>query len=423
LKPVAAAPARNARDETGRTAAEAIASLHAVAVVSDDTAAAGAVARGIATVFARVRRVIVADLVGNVPAVSQLFSASEVGIDGVSDSFAYGISLGKLTRDTPVANLFVLPSGDEPVEREEFFRSGRWGRLADQCRESGALLLVVARSTAPGLADLVQQLDGALLVGKNSLGDQPPFTVVHRIAAPTTPIAPTAPGRERPTRHRWPLAAAGALVLLLTLAAVFAAWRSYFPARGSIVAGAAMKPASVTGALAAEPQAPVANPGDSANAAAFAVEMLSANTREGANLELERRRVSLPVATIAPLRVGEAGSIWFRVIVGAYGERRQADSLLRATRLRGILGDSAGALVRAPLALLVDSAQLSEDVSETVQRHLERGVPAYALFQNDGRKLVYAGAFATAQEAEILAVELRAGGLRPVLVYRTGRAY
>jgi len=140
-------------------------------------------------------------------------------------------------------------------------------------------------------------------------------------------------------------------------------------------------------------------------------------------LELARRRTSLPVATIAPLRVDDAGSIWFRVIVGAFVEPRQADSLLRAARARGLLSDSAGALVRVPLALLVDSVPSREGVDETVQRHLDSGVPAYALFQNDGRVLVYAGAFATAQDSGILTEELRNAGLQPTLVYRTGRAF
>lgn len=406
---------RDGWSDAGRNTADAVASVHAVAIVSDDPAAAANVARGIGTMLAKRRRVIVADLVGRVPAIEEL--SSESSPEGVSDSFAYGVSLNKLTRNTPVSNLFVLPSGEDPVETEEIFRSGRWARLAQQCRASGGLLLVLVRPAAPGLCQLIEQLDGAIVVGRSSLGPAPPFPVIGRIPAPA--------GRKRSffARPRWPFVAAGSLIALLALAGGFAAWEPWFMRRGS-------KAGEATPQVVAGSEAPggvvapsVANPGDSANAAAFAVEMLSANTRDGANLELERRRDSLPVATIAPVRVGEAGAVWFRVIVGAYVEPRQADSLLRATRLRGFLGDSAGALVRAPFALLLDSVASREATVETMQRHLERGVPVYALFQADGRVLVYAGAFATALDSEVLAEELRAGGLQPVLVYRTGRAF
>jgi histidine ammonia-lyase len=52
-----------------------------------------------------------------------------------------------------------------------------------------------------------------------------------------------------------------------------------------------------------------------------------------------------------------------------------------------------------------------------------RGVIAYALRQKDGSAIIYAGAYETSSQAAALAVSLRAAGVAPVLVYRTGRAF
>jgi hypothetical protein len=158
-------------------------------------------------------------------------------------------------------------------------------------------------------------------------------------------------------------------------------------------------------------------------AAQFAVELMQANTEDGATLELRRHRDALPAVTIAPVATGERRVIWYKVIAGAYPEARQADSLLRAARTRRVLTESAGLLVRLPLALLVDSVPARGAVGSVVRQHVSRGVPAYALVQTDGRALVYAGAFARAEESDVLAGQLRASGLQPVLVYRTGRIF
>jgi hypothetical protein len=52
-----------------------------------------------------------------------------------------------------------------------------------------------------------------------------------------------------------------------------------------------------------------------------------------------------------------------------------------------------------------------------------RGIPGYALDQGDGTARLFAGAFATPDEAESLAASLRLMGVEPTVVYRTGRAY
>jgi len=57
-----------------------------------------------------------------------------------------------------------------------------------------------------------------------------------------------------------------------------------------------------------------------------------------------------------------------------------------------------------------------------VQKYEARGLPVYALMQNDGGARLYAGAFARADQSAELIRTLRGAGLNPVLVYRTGSA-
>jgi hypothetical protein len=55
-----------------------------------------------------------------------------------------------------------------------------------------------------------------------------------------------------------------------------------------------------------------------------------------------------------------------------------------------------------------------------VEKYAARGLPVYALIQDDGGARIYAGAFAAADQSARLIRTLRGAGLKPVLVYRTG---
>jgi hypothetical protein len=76
--------------------------------------------------------------------------------------------------------------------------------------------------------------------------------------------------------------------------------------------------------------------------------------------------------------------------------------------------------------LLVDSVPtqggIADSVRATLQRYADRGITVYALMQDDGGALIYAGAFARADQSAELIRRLRVAGLKPVLVYRIGRA-
>ena len=100
--------------------------------------------------------------------------------------------------------------------------------------------------------------------------------------------------------------------------------------------------------------------------------------------------------------------------------------MLLALRKSRVLTDSAGTVTTAPLALVVDSVPtqggIVDAVRAAVQRYTGRGLQVYALMQDDGSALIYAGAFARADQSAELTKTLRSAGLKPVLVYRMGSA-
>jgi hypothetical protein len=160
-------------------------------------------------------------------------------------------------------------------------------------------------------------------------------------------------------------------------------------------------------------------------AAAFSVELLVANTAEGANLFVRKKGAALPAAAVSPVPIGPERATWYRVTAGAYTRRSQADSLLLALRESRVLSsDSAGSITRTPFALLVDSVPtqggIVDAVRAAVQKYAARGLPVYTLMQNDGGARIYSGAFATSDQSAQLIRTLRAAGLEPVLVFRTG---
>jgi len=172
--------------------------------------------------------------------------------------------------------------------------------------------------------------------------------------------------------------------------------------------------------------APPANVNDSASASAFTVELLVANTAEGANLFVRKNGAALPAAAVSPVPIDPERTTWYKVTAGAYTRRYQADSLLLALRRSSLLTDSAGSVVRTPLALLVDSVPtqggIVDAIRAAVQKYTARGLPVYALIQDDGGARIYAGAFGAADQSAGLIRTLRGAGLKPVLVYRTGSA-
>lgn len=420
-------------EEAGRRAAPMINNYFAVAVVSSDPVAAAEVALGMARSEAQHRRTVIGDLVGDLAPLSELVRSEDA--HGISDSFLYGISLNTIGREVPgEKNLVVMLSGTEPVFDEEIIANRRWERLAAGFGEVGALLLLVAQHDTPGLPVLLEHLNGVVLVKDSELRSAQDALVLARIDAPARLTVrrekpALEPGPERaPARGpgKYLLPALGAALLIAS--AVIVATQFFGvrrPAPALPPAAAKPVPIPIPAAETLYVAAP-ANPEDATSASAFSVEVVAANTAEAANLELRRRGAALPSATVTPVPIGTERATWYKLIAGAFPERRQADSLLSALRAAKSLDDSSGSVIHAPLALLIDSlpsqSGLNAELTKTIDSYSTRGINLYALIQRNGGARLYSGAFERAEQAGGLLKSLRASGLKPVLVYRTGTA-
>ncbi len=423
-----ARPSDRAYERAGRRAAVALRGYCSVVVVSDDPLAAAHVALGVARAEAVHRRVVIGDLAGEVAPIQSLVTDEDP--HGIYDSFIFGTSLDKVIREVGGNdNLNVLPSGTESAAIAEIAGDRKWRMIAADFAGTDALLLLVARADLPGLDKLTAAIDGMLVVGDPSLDAAPKAVLLARIPHPPAPppevhvIAAAGPNR----RSHWiSVATVGALLLVSALAILRPGGvlrRVATRAPDTVIIPDSAKGDSVlqTQRAAVLP----ANPADSAAAAAFAVEILAANTDEGANFELVRHGGMMPAATISVVPIGDTEAIWYKVFAGAFSDSAQAERLLASLRRRRIVPDSAGTVVRVPFALRVDSLPAQADVvsksSEKVHGYAARGLAIYALAQTDGSVRLYAGAFESPQQSSLAATALRVAGLTPVLEYRTGR--
>ena len=409
-------------EAAGRQIAPMLGSYSAAVITGTDSLAAAHVAIGIGLAEAEHRRIAIGDLVGEIEPIQALVTTDDP--HGISDSFTFGVSLNKIAQpiDT-TGNLFIMPSGTGSVSDPEIYRNSRWQRLANGFREVGALLLLVAPADAPGLKELIDQLDGVVLVGGTPLDFAPYINVLARVPAPLRESA------RKPAKKPlaiWKIAALLLLLVALVGAGVYfriannaekAAPKPAFRQLAPVVA--APVPAAVADSIAVGTPT---NPADSASASAYAVEAGVWNSKDDANEALARFRDLLPAGTISPVPVGPNREQYFKLVVGAYPTRNEADAELDVLRHKKVTPTpELGLVVRTPYALLIDSAVAGRP-SELVRKYPEaRKWGSYVLAQHDGALKLYAGAFERPEDAASLMQTLRAAKLTPTLVYRTGR--
>ncbi|HVF39723.1 MAG TPA: SPOR domain-containing protein [Gemmatimonadaceae bacterium] len=418
-----------AYEGAGRQVAVAVRGCSAVAVVSEDIISAAHVAIGIGLAESGHRLVMLADLAGEVAPLQSLVTDDDP--HGVYDGFTFGTSFGKIAREVDGAsNLFVMPSGTESAAIEEIIGNPRWKHFATEFAEADELLIVVVKPDAPGVGKLAGYVDGLVFVGPGRLDAAPDARILARVPHPVIPPPPKidlTPKPEPWTPARMGMVAAGLLTLGIAAGA-------FFGSRGddSATEQPAIDPAVRADSIAADSaqrarraQILPSNPQDSSTALAYSIVVSSFNTLEGANFELDRHRAALPAATISLVPIGDTEATWYKVMTGAYGDIVDAERLLRTLRRRRIVSDSGGLIIRAPLALLVDSLPpqggAAARAREKVQDYATRGVAVYALMQTDGAARFYAGAFENPDQSSLAATALRVAGVTPVLAYRTGR--
>lgn len=444
----------------GRRLAPLLDGVCAVVVAANDPSVAVSVALGVARAHGQRRRVAIADLIGESPAIEALLTGDDP--HGIADSFLYGVSLNKIARPMDGAeNVFLMPSGTEPVDHEAVYANERWRRLGAGFHQVGALLIVVARPGVPGFAELCGYVGTLMPVGDTAF----PTPAGIPLIAPPPPPPPPAPEVAEPPKRETKARAREAAqqdessrkrrlwVLLTLLAAVAVAVGAFWPqitanlpeplagmlrreapapdTTAVVVPPTPMDSTPRTDSAAADslarpdsaatdsasPPLSVANPADSALAARYAVYFAAANTRAGAMPDNRVRAID--AVALSPFM--EGSDLWYRVTVGAATTRVQAESLLTRLRTAKVIGS--GSIMAVPYAFRIESRVTADLVPTRLAALASRGIIAYALRQDDGSATIYTGAYESPSQATTLADTLRAAGVAPVLVYRTGRAF
>jgi hypothetical protein len=364
---------------------------------------------------------------------------------GLVDSFLYGVSLSRIAYAVPDSGqLFVMPSGTEPPDYGDILPNPRWHRLTAGFREVGALLVLAAPASAPHIEDLVAATDGAILIGDVVPSNLPVVRVISSVReTPAKGVETPEPASVVVPKRRWPSKRVGMMAGLgLTFAlAVLAGWLATRPfvrdprhaprsadttkgvaATTTVRPDTAVVPSGETAPVTPLTTAVVQNPADSAEAAAYGIELMAMNTQAGAILKLQQDGKDLPAATFAPVPDAQ-GSPWYKVITGAAVERAGADSLLAELRKRKVVDAASGTVVRLPFAIRIDSGLPPAAMPELIGMNRDRGIPAYALRQEDGKYWLLVGAFASIDQAQTYLETLRASTTQPVLVYRKGRTF
>jgi hypothetical protein len=418
-------------EDEGRRIAEQLDGVSAALIAGPDAEHSAHVALGIARAVSARRHVALGDLTGDIAPLYAVAGGEDAF--GLTDCLRQGLPLNDIARPAPDRDsLFILPAGSPPVACEEILGHERWRKLVNGFAKTGALLLLVVPPDAPGFETLAATTGGIVLVNAPAARTRDP-RVLAAVAAPAAPAAGRAESRgsrRRLSRAGWAIAGTA---VLAAFAWIGHAWRTRPLATPNTKSPPPATRSPSAGATAGSARPPAdtvrltdpVNPADTSATAAFAVEVMAANTLAGANSYLSdhARSSALRGATVSPVIVGGSASVWYKIVVGAWHVRAGADSLLAAIRHDGLAGRDEGRVVKVPYALVIADHLDRTKAAALRDTWRQRGFDSYILVQHDGAVRLLAGAFETPAQAASLASALRAAGVAPVLAFRTGRTY
>ena len=356
------------------------------------------------------RRVALVDLWLDAP---QLHEAVGLGRDeggGIVDAFEFGVSLTKAAHE--VGGVYFIPAGSETVHMQELLAQPRWRKLQAGFRSEGALLLLFL--SAGSLAKLGAVPDGVLVLApdgfeleaagaegvRDALGRGASLlgTVRKSWAMPPQPVPARRVSRASGGRR-------AAWLVLGVMLAVAGGWALLARPEASPRAEARGGASSAGAALPAR-----ATPTPRADSAAWTVQLAAYGTLERALAHADRLVGERMGAFVTPIALDAAGTVWYRVLVGAYATRDAAAAARAALWRRGLAPRGEGDVLRAPYSFALDSAV---DVAGL----RGRGVPAMR-WSTGGRVLV--GAFETPEQAALTEAQLKRAGVHAPLITRIG---
>lgn len=298
-------------------------STTATAVVGSDPTAAALVALDIARAAALRRPVTIIDLTGGAPPLAAITQSEDP--HGVADCFTYGISFAAVTQPTTDANVFLIPSGSEPLDYGTILPSSRWEQFGRTAREHHALLVFVVPPEAPELGELLARVDRVVAA------ESPTRMALPAPRFPTISRMGPAPGR-RPRILE--LSVIGAMALAaIGLAAAYLRTvqqrRAVTPQVATAADSTAVHGDTVTSTSTAQLESISGSSANASGAGRYMVQFVSTDNHDTAQAIASRlAAISIPphVDTSGP-----PDHRLYRVLSGPYATRRVADSVGRAS--------------------------------------------------------------------------------------------
>jgi sporulation related protein len=373
------------------------------------------------------RRVALVDLWLEQPSLHDVVGLTPT--EGIVDAFEYDVSLTKAAHQ--VDHVFFIAAGTVTAHAGDLFANPRWKKLQGGFRVEDALLLLYLSTGA--LARLSAVPDGLIVLSpdgyepESSIGQG--ITAVMERGVPLlgvvrerwTPLVAPTPERRAgvpPMRERVPVLGPGSafarrrtrpVVVAATLAAGAAGgWALW--ARGveqSPIVSTAPTPAPTP--TTANP--PVATPAASAESLAWTIQLAAYAGLDKALALGDQLSAAGTTPFVTPVALGgrHGGTVWYRVLVGAYVTRDAALAGRAALWNRGLASQGQGDVLRAPYSLALGRTLPADSLRA-------RGIPAVSW---DATRLLV-GAFETPEQASLLAAQLQRAGISATLVTRMG---
>lgn len=317
--------------------------------------------------------------------------------EGIVDALEYERSWDLVARE--IDRVFFIGTGSDATDPGAILGHPRWRALHAGFRSEDALLLVYCN--AADLEHLGSAPDGIVLlapvsaaaVGVDLPGAMEVLAVLSGPEAaprPSRPVPLPAPRPHRPPRRGWrPLAAGLALALL--------------GAVGWTVLG--------RGAVHGAPAAPlIALP--RADSVPWTVQLAAYGAPEKAVAAADRLTDEGVGTFVTPLALDATGTLWYRVLVGAYATREGAAAARADLWRRGLAPTGQGELLHAPYSL-----RLNGSAGAPLDSLRRLGAPPVR-WGTSGTRLV--GAFETPEQASVAVAALSGAGVSATLVTRTG---
>lgn len=346
---------------------------------------------------------------------------------GIADAFATGGPLSDVARDQD--GIHFLPAGTPVEDATSVVSAPRWRRLQEGFRNEGALLLVLLPSER--LAEFGAEPDGLLAVspGGVDLGSAPGRALLaarergiellgvvrERWSAAAPGATPALRVTERPRRVGTGLLVVTAAALIIGIAYLMSPHRTASGSKATARLplnresfGTAQSPISADSLPDLDPALPTLARADTGG---WTLQLAAYGSAERAQAHVDRLAAAGIAAFVSPLAPDASGTVWYRVLAGAFPDRTTAARARRILWDRGLAARGAGTPLLAPYSLVLAHAADAGRLRTAGLAGVRWGA----------RNAVLVGAFEQPDQATLAATQLQHLGIATTLVTRTDR--